>query len=238
MARTAVRQLSLRLIRCPLRESAGRRARTGCSRSLGCRAQCRWQTRGSRRLRLPQRSRGSLAHLHAKLGQAWPHGRRTHRQRCPPRLASRSSGRFGGILWQRCQFHLQQNAQAYVPRADLKTEVAADIRAIFNAPDRKAAVALLAKTVAKYSQTASRLATWLEENIPQGLTVFSLPTAHRRRLRTTNGLERLNREIRRRSRVATLFPNEASCLRLVTAIVMKTSEEWLTDRTYLRLDAA
>ena len=144
---------------------------------------------------------------------------------------------FGGILWQRCQFHLQQNAQAYVPRTDLKTEVAADIRAIFNAPDRQAADTLLAKTVAKYSQTASRLATWLEENIPQGLTVFSLPTTHRRRLRTTNGLERLNREIRRRSRVAALFPNEASCLRLVTAIVMETSEDWLTARTYLRLDA-
>ena len=138
---------------------------------------------------------------------------------------------FGGILWQRCQFHLQQNAQAYVPRADLKTEVAADIRAIFNSPDRPAAAALLTKTVAKYSQTASRLATWLEENIPQGLTVFSLPTAHRRRLRTTNGLERLNREIRRRSRVAALFPNEASCLRLVTAIVMETSEEWLFSGT-------
>ena len=144
---------------------------------------------------------------------------------------------FGGILWQRCQFHLQQNAQAYVPRTDLKTEVAADIRAIFNAPDRQAADTLLAKTVAKYSQTASRLATWLEEKIPQGLTVFSLPTTHRRRLRTTNGLERLNREIRRRSRVAALFPNEASCLRLVTAIVMETSEDWLTARTYLRLDA-
>lgn len=140
---------------------------------------------------------------------------------------------FGGLLWQRCQFHLQQNAHAYLPRADLKTEAAADIRPIFDAPDRPAAEALLPKTVAKYSRTASRLDTWLEHNLPQGLTVFSLPPAHRRRLRTTNGLERLNREIRRRSRVAALFPNEASCLRLVTAIVMETSEEWLTDRTYM-----
>lgn len=82
------------------------------------------------------------------------------------------------------------------------------------------------------------MATWLEENPPQGFTVFSLPPAHRQRLRTANGLERLNREIRRRSHVAALFPNEASCLRLVTAIVMETSEEWLTDRTYIQLDAA
>jgi transposase-like protein len=142
---------------------------------------------------------------------------------------------FGGVLWQRCQFHLQQNAQAYVPHTDLKAAVAADIRAIFNAPDRQAAEALLTKTVLKYAKSASRLATWLEDNIPQGLTVFALPASQQRRLRTTNGLERLNREIRRRTRVAALFPNEASCLRLVTAIVMETSEEWLTDHTYIRL---
>ena len=76
----------------------------------------------------------------------------------------------------------------------------------------------------------------MEENIPEGLTVFSFPEKHRRRLRTTNGLERLNREIRRRTRVAVLFPNTASCLRLVTAIVMEISEEWQTGRIYLRLD--
>jgi transposase-like protein len=143
---------------------------------------------------------------------------------------------FGGIPWQRCQFHLQQNAQAYVPRQSMKTEVAADIRAIFNAPNRHEAEALLAKTVRKYEKTAARLATWLEENIPQGLTVFAFPTAHRRLIRTTNGLERLNREIARRSRIVAIFPNEASCLRLVTAIVMETSEEWVTGRTYLRVD--
>jgi len=143
---------------------------------------------------------------------------------------------FGGVPWQRCQFHLQQNAQAYVPRRALKSEVAADIRAVFNARHRQEAQELLALVLQKYAKIAPDLADWMEENIPEGLTVFSFPEKHRRRLRTTNGLERLNREIRRRTRVAVLFPNTASCLRLVTAIIMEISEEWQTGRIYIRLD--
>lgn len=77
----------------------------------------------------------------------------------------------------------------------------------------------------------------MEENIPEGLTVFSFPTSHRRRIRTANSLERLNRQVRRRSRVAVLFSNVASCERLVTAVLMEISEEWETSRTYMRLDA-
>jgi transposase-like protein len=142
---------------------------------------------------------------------------------------------FGGVPWQRCQFHLQQNAQAYVPRKAIKSDVAADIRAIFNAPDRLEAESLLARLVTKYEQKAPALATWMETNIPEGLTVFDFPGKHQRRLRTANGLERLNREVRRRSRVAVLFPNVASCLRLVTAVLMEISEEWETGRTYLSL---
>ncbi len=140
---------------------------------------------------------------------------------------------FGGVPWQRCQFHLQQNAQAYVPRQELKAEVAAAIRAIFNAPSLHEAKRLLAETVQRYRPTAPKLATWLEENLPEGFIVFAFPEAHRRLIRTTNGLERVNQEIRRRTRVARLFPNEASCLRLVTAVVMEISEEWETGKAYL-----
>lgn len=143
---------------------------------------------------------------------------------------------FGGLPWQRCQCHLQRNAQAYVPKQDMKREVAADIRAIFNAANRHDAESLLAQAVKKYAPKAAKLANWMETNIPEGLTVFSFPDSHRRLIQTTNSLERLNREIRRRSRVATLFPNEASCLRLVTAVVMEFSDEWQTGRTYIRLD--
>ena len=148
-------------------------------------------------------------------------------------LANARRAVFGGIPWQRCQFHLQQNAQAYVPKQGMKTQVAADIRAIFNAPSRHEAERLLAITVQKYQPLASRLSQWLEENTPEGLTVFAFPASHRRLIRTTNGLERLTREIRRRSRIIGIFPNEASSLRLVTAVVMEISEEWLTNRIYL-----
>jgi len=142
---------------------------------------------------------------------------------------------FGGVPWQRCQFHLQQNAQSYVSRQEQQAEVAADIRAIFNARNQAEAETLLAEAVTQYSQSAPRLADWLETNLPEGLTVFAFPQAHRRRLRTANGLERLNREIRRRARVVSIFPNEAAALRLVTALLMETSEEWETGRTYLTL---
>jgi transposase-like protein len=142
---------------------------------------------------------------------------------------------FPSVPWQRCQFHLQQNAQAYVPRQDMRQHVAVDIRAIFNAPDRAEAERLLKITVQKYEKSAPQLASWLEENIPEGLTVFNFPAQHRRRLRTTNMLERINKEIRRRTRVATLFPNEASCLRLVSAVLMEISDDWQTDIVYLNM---
>jgi len=145
---------------------------------------------------------------------------------------------FGGLPWQRCQFHLQQNAQAYVPRKDMQSEVAADIRLIFDAPDRATADAYLAKAVSKYQTSASRLAEWMAANIPAGLTVFAFPAAFRKLLRTTNGVERLHREVRRRARVVSIFPNSASCLRLVSAVLAEISEEWLTGRTYINFEGA
>lgn len=143
---------------------------------------------------------------------------------------------FSGIPWQRCQFHLQQNASQYVPRQSMKREVAADIRAIFNAADRDQAEAQLRKTVEKYAHSASKLADWLEGNIPEGLTVFSFRKDHWRRIRTVNSLERVCLEIRRRTRVAGIFPNEASCLRLVSALLMEISETWETGRIYLSFE--
>ncbi len=145
---------------------------------------------------------------------------------------------FGGLPWQRCQFHLQQNAQAYVPRKDMLPEVATDIRTIFDAPDRATADTYLTKAVEKYSKSASRLAAWLAAYLPEGLTVFAFPASFRRLLRTTNGVERLHREVRRRARVVSIFPNPASCLRLVSAVLAEISEEWLTGRTYIIFEGA
>ncbi len=143
---------------------------------------------------------------------------------------------FPGVPWQRCQFHLAQNAMAYVPRTSMRREVGEDIRTIFNAADREEAERRLALAVKKYNKPAPKLADWMEKNLPEGLTVFAFPTSHRRRLRTTNGLERIHKEIKRRTRVATLFPNEAAVERLVSAILCEIDEEWATGRQYLNME--
>jgi transposase-like protein len=139
---------------------------------------------------------------------------------------------LGSVPWQRCQFHLQQNAGAYLPKQFMRLEVAADIRSMFNAPDRQAAEAFLQSTIQKYTVSAPRLSAWLEENLSEGFTVFNFPLDHWRSIRTTNSLERINKEIRRRTRVVGVFPNEASCLRLISALLMEISEEWQIGKHY------
>lgn len=134
------------------------------------------------------------------------------------------------VKWQRCQFHLQQNAQSYVPRKDMKRQVANRIRAIFAAPDRAEAERLLKVFIRDYEASAPKLASWAETALPEGFTVFAFDEHLRKRLRTSNVVERVNKEILRRTRVATMFPNEASCLRLVTAVVMEISEEWIVSK--------
>ena len=140
---------------------------------------------------------------------------------------------FPSVPWQRCQVHLQRNAVPYVPKMDIRKKVANEIRDIFNAPNRFEAQRLLDLSIEKYKTSASKLSTWMETNIPEGFTVFSFPENQRKKLRSSNMIERLNREIKRRTRVATLFPNESSLLRLVSAILSETSEEWETGRRYL-----
>lgn len=140
------------------------------------------------------------------------------------------------VPWQRCQFHLQQNAQSYVPRQDMKRKVASRIRAILTAPDQSEAERLLKAFISDYEKSAPKLANWAETALPEGFTVFAFDEHLRKRLRTSNVVERLNREIRRRTKVASMFPNEASCLRLVTAVVMEISEDWVaSDRCWLSM---
>ena len=139
---------------------------------------------------------------------------------------------LGSVPWQRCQFHLQQNPGAYVPRQAMRSELAADIRSIFNASDRKTAEEILQAAIQKYAVSAPRLSAWLEDNLSEGFSVFDFPLEHRRTIRTTNSLERINKEIRRRTRVVGVFPNEATCLRLVSALLMEISEEWQIGKHY------
>ena len=143
---------------------------------------------------------------------------------------------FGSVPWQRCQFHLQQNAQAYVPKKSMAREVAEDLRDIFDAPDRRRADRRLKDAVTKYAELAPPLAAWMEANIPEGLNVFKLPKAHRKRLRTTNWLENLNGKIKKRTSVVGLFPSVESVLRLVSAVLMETDERWLTGKRYLDMN--
>jgi putative transposase len=151
-------------------------------------------------------------------------------------LRAALASRFASVAWQRCQFHLQRNAMAFVPRLEMRAEVAADLRAIFDSPDRAEAERRLQLVAEKYKARAPRLSSWLDANVGEGLTVFAFPRSHWRRLRTSNLVERLSQEIKRRTRVAGLFPNEASLLRLVTAVLMEISEEWETEKIYLRMD--
>ena len=139
---------------------------------------------------------------------------------------------LGSIPWQRCQFHLQQNAGSYVPKQSMRIEVAADIRAMFNAPDRRTAERYLQTAIQKYAISAPRLSAWMEDNLSEGFTVFDFPIEHHRSIRTTNSLERINKEIRKRTRVVGVFPNEASCLRLISAKLMEISEEWQIGKHY------
>jgi transposase-like protein len=151
-------------------------------------------------------------------------------------LAAARQAVFPGVPWQRCQFHLQQNAQAYVPRWDQCAAVAQAIRSVFDCPDRLSAQTRLKEVVAAQAKSAPKLATWMEENLPQGFTVFAFPAAHQRRLRTSNPLERVNMELKRRTRVAGVFPNEAALLRLVSALLAETSDEWESGKVYLNME--
>ncbi len=140
---------------------------------------------------------------------------------------------FAGVPWQRCQFHLAQNAMQHTPKVHLRKQVATDIRNIFKAKDINDAQQELQRFIQTWAKPAPKLAAWAEEDIPEGFAVFQLPPEHRKRLRTTNMLERQNKEIKRRTRVATLFPNEASLLRLVSAVLVELSDDWETGMRYL-----
>lgn len=151
-------------------------------------------------------------------------------------LRAALTARFAGIPWQRCQFHLQQNAQHHCPKVALRPQLAADLRAVFNSSSRTEADAKLRTLAQQHQASAQHLAAWLEANVPESLTVFLLPPEHRLRLRSSNLLENLNKQLRRRTRVASLFPNQDSLLRLVSAITSEVSDDWLAAKSYLNMN--
>jgi transposase-like protein len=143
---------------------------------------------------------------------------------------------LGGTTWQRCQFHLAQNAIHHAPTLEIRKRIGAELRSVWNASTLAKSEAALAELVATYRDTAPKLAAWLEENVPEGLAVFSLPEHHRRRLRTSNPMERsVQQELRRRTVKVRVFPNEASLERLVSAVLVEIDDKWAADtKAYIK----
>jgi putative transposase len=139
---------------------------------------------------------------------------------------------FQGASYQRCQVHYARNLLGMVGAARRK-ELAEGLRGVFAAPSREVALRLACELAARWRESHPRVAEHLEEHIEECLSCLAFPESHRRRIRTTNGLERLNQEIKRRTRVVRIFPNREACLRLVSALAVEQSEEWLTGRRYL-----
>jgi putative transposase len=142
---------------------------------------------------------------------------------------------FQGAAYQRCQVHYSRNLLGMVGYGRRK-ELSEGLRGVFAAPSREVALRLASELAAHWRGSHPRVAEHLEEHIEECLTCLSFPESHRRRIRTTNGLERLNQEIKRRTRVVRIFPNREACLRLVSALAVEQSEEWLTGRRYLDME--
>jgi putative transposase len=143
---------------------------------------------------------------------------------------------FQGASWQRCQVHYSRNLLGMVG-AKKRKELAADLRGVFAAPDRRSALELASSVAEKWrGKGHEKIACHLEEHIEECLACLAFPESHRRRIRTTNSLERFNQELKRRTRVVRIFPNRESCLRLVSALAVEQSEEWLTGRRYLDME--
>ncbi|NUH65111.1 IS256 family transposase [Sulfitobacter sp. S0837] len=143
---------------------------------------------------------------------------------------------FGGATWQRCQFHLAQNAIHHTPNLAVRKRIGAELREIWNAASLDKAETSLAELVTDYRDAAPKLAAWLEENVPEGLAVFTLPKHHRRRMRTSNPMERsVQQELKRRTVKVRVFPNAAALERLVSAVLVEIDDKWAAEpKAYIK----
>lgn len=137
--------------------------------------------------------------------------------------------------WQRCHVHFLRNAFDHLPRKH-GDDCLQELRWLYDRRDLAEAKVDLAAWLAKWAARYPRLTAWVEENIEQTLTFFRLPRQHHKHLKSTNMLERLNEEIRRRTYVVRIFPNAGSCLRLVRALAVETNENWMEANRYINMD--
>lgn len=142
---------------------------------------------------------------------------------------------FQGVSWQRCQTHFMRNILDTAPKSAAK-ELYPHLRAILDAPDIDTARLLLNQTLEIFEKRAPKAMQTLEEGFDDATAVLVLPEKYRRRLRTTNGVERLNEEIRRRERVIRIFPNRKSAIRLIGSLLMEIDDKWAAGKKYLDMD--
>jgi putative transposase len=150
-------------------------------------------------------------------------------------LAAAIARHFQGASWQRCQVHFARNLLGLVG-AKHRARLGAAVRAVFAAAEASQARAAAGACAAEWRASHPQVAAKLEEDLEDCLACYAFPVAHRARVRSTNGLERLNQELKRRTRVVRIFPNREALLRLVAALAMEQSEEWVSGRRYLDMD--
>ena len=139
---------------------------------------------------------------------------------------------FQGASWQHCQTHFHRNIKGITPPKHQR-QVNDALKDVFNAPDQDTAKKRLSSMMDTYENVLPKLVDKINRDVTHCLTCYGFPKPHRKRIRTTNLLERLNREIKRRADVVQIFPNQKACERLVGALCMEWSEEWITGRRYL-----
>lgn len=150
-------------------------------------------------------------------------------------LVSALKKQFQGVTWQRCQTHFSRNLLDYTPKA-LQPQMKESIRDVYEATDLTSARMAKDRLLEEYEKKAPKAMKLLDEAFDDITAVLILPLKYRKRLRTTNGLERLNQEVRRRERVIRIFPNQASVIRLLGALLMEHDERWSTGRKYLDME--
>ena len=138
--------------------------------------------------------------------------------------------------WQRCYVHFLRNALDYVPRK-VDDDCLMELRWFYDRRDLAEVRRDLAAWLTKWQDKYPKLCTWVEENIEETLTFYRFPLGHHKHIKSTNMLERLNQEIKRRTHVVRIFPNEKSCLRLIRALAVETHEHWIEATRYLNMDA-
>jgi putative transposase len=138
-------------------------------------------------------------------------------------------------VWQRCYVHFLRNARDHLPRkAD--DDCLNELRWLYHRQDQDEARRALAAWLDKWHAKYAKLCDWVEENIEETFSFYRLPREHHKHLRSTNMLERINQELKRRTHVVRIFPNEASCLRLVRALAVEIHEGWIEGTRYLNMD--